>query len=595
MAVSLKHKFESLLPDEDDASLVRPSDWNDEHELRMAGGKVLGRDTTGPGVVQELPIAVDSTGNVSLVGSLTLPGADPTAPTQAAHKGYVDAQNAAQDAAIAGGASRAYVDAENDAQDAANATADNLRVLKAGDTMTGPLLIPNGLVGTPAFAFAGNPNTGLYSSGTGQQTLTANGVDKLTISNIGATLNGVWRGNPGSATAPAFSFSGETGLGMWRAAAGSLGFTVSGVNRVTLTATAMTLTVPVVLPADPTTALQAATKQYVDSKISIGDAPPGSPAPGMLWWESDTGLLYIYYNDGDTSQWVSTGPALDPSLYYSKTEADAKFVDVAGDTMTGELKAPMLSVDANFKQYLSGANPVLQFDLNDYFVFDRAANVLSYWVGAAAKATFGATGNLDIAGGMSVAGDASFGLNKSGADRHLYFTTNTYLQNQNSTADLLVVAAGAVRQLLYASGIVTITAAAYKPGGGVWSDSSDARIKDVHGTYDAGLAEILALNPVRFSFKGNDDPPTVLRQDGEPEPFLSPHGAQVGQEFIGLIAQEVEPVMPEMISLREGFIDGKPVDDIRTLDASALTYALVNAVKELNAKVAALEAQIGAP
>jgi hypothetical protein len=30
-----------------------------------------------------------------------------------------------------------------------------------------------------------------------------------------------------------------------------------------------------------------------------------------LWWDTDDGSLYIYYNDGDTSQWVSAtyGPA----------------------------------------------------------------------------------------------------------------------------------------------------------------------------------------------------------------------------------------------------------------------------------------------
>jgi streptogramin lyase len=27
-----------------------------------------------------------------------------------------------------------------------------------------------------------------------------------------------------------------------------------------------------------------------------------------MWWESDTGSLYIYYNDGDSSQWVMLVP-----------------------------------------------------------------------------------------------------------------------------------------------------------------------------------------------------------------------------------------------------------------------------------------------
>ena len=40
--------------------------------------------------------------------------------------------------------------------------------------------------------------------------------------------------------------------------------------------------------------------------VTVGDNPPNIPNPnnGELWWESDTGDLYVYYNDGDSSQWV---------------------------------------------------------------------------------------------------------------------------------------------------------------------------------------------------------------------------------------------------------------------------------------------------
>lgn len=44
--------------------------------------------------------------------------------------------------------------------------------------------------------------------------------------------------------------------------------------------------VPLVLPADPTAALEAATKQYVDAKIvGVPDAswPPSSPQPNVLY------------------------------------------------------------------------------------------------------------------------------------------------------------------------------------------------------------------------------------------------------------------------------------------------------------------------
>jgi hypothetical protein len=40
------------------------------------------------------------------------------------------------------------------------------------------------------------------------------------------------------------------------------------------------------------------------ASVTISDTPPASPSVGNLWWESDTGNIYIYYNDGNSSQWV---------------------------------------------------------------------------------------------------------------------------------------------------------------------------------------------------------------------------------------------------------------------------------------------------
>jgi hypothetical protein len=48
-------------------------------------------------------------------------------------------------------------------------------------------------------------------------------------------------------------------------------------------------------------------------------------------------------------------------------------------------------------------------------------------------------------------------------------------------------------------------------------------------------------------------------------------------------------VLPETVIQIAGFIDGEPVDDLRIYDSSALTYALVNAEKELADRVAVLE------
>jgi len=47
------------------------------------------------------------------------------------------------------------------------------------------------------------------------------------------------------------------------------------------------------------------------STVFIQDTPPASPLVGSLWWESDTGTLFIYYSDGTSSQWVVAVPVPD--------------------------------------------------------------------------------------------------------------------------------------------------------------------------------------------------------------------------------------------------------------------------------------------
>lgn len=73
-----------------------------------------------------------------------------------------------------------------------------------------------------------------------------------------------------------------------------------------------TMTGPMTLNANPTTALGAATKQYVDSQVAsvpvstaiIAAVPPATPLIGQLWWDEVGGQLYVWYNDGTSSQWV---------------------------------------------------------------------------------------------------------------------------------------------------------------------------------------------------------------------------------------------------------------------------------------------------
>ena len=75
------------------------------------------------------------------------------------------------------------------------------------------------------------------------------------------------------------------------------------------------------------------------------------------------------------------------------------------------------------------------------------------------------------------------------------------------------------------------------------------------------------LRPVRYRYKAEPD-----------------------KERVGLVAQEVEEVMPGMVTQGEGVIDGQQVSDMRMLDTTELLFALVNCVRQLKAEIAALKA-----
>lgn len=45
------------------------------------------------------------------------------------------------------------------------------------------------------------------------------------------------------------------------------------------------------------------------SKIVTDDSAPGNPEDGDLWFKTDDLDLYVYYDDGDTSQWVQVNAA----------------------------------------------------------------------------------------------------------------------------------------------------------------------------------------------------------------------------------------------------------------------------------------------
>jgi hypothetical protein len=109
---------------------------------------------------------------------------------------------------------------------------------------------------------------------------------------------------------------------------------------------------------------------------------------------------------------------------------------------------------------------------------------------------------------------------------------------------------------------------------GTWTSFSDASLKQDVQPYTRGLDAIVQLNPVAFRYQKG----TPFAPRDEPSQIL-----------FGLVAQDVEPHIPEIVGSTTATV-GEEQREVATLNGGDLIYALINSVKELNAKIAALEA-----
>ncbi|MEI9921440.1 MAG: tail fiber domain-containing protein [Bacteroidota bacterium] len=111
-------------------------------------------------------------------------------------------------------------------------------------------------------------------------------------------------------------------------------------------------------------------------------------------------------------------------------------------------------------------------------------------------------------------------------------------------------------------------------GGAAWLVTSDIRTKKDVAKFADGLDKVRALNAIRFRYNGKG-------------------GTKDGQEQIGLSGQDVEKIMPYMVTrlgnktADEG-AENYP-DDMIVLDSSPLIYVLLNAVQELDKKLTSIE------
>ena len=146
------------------------------------------------------------------------------------------------------------------------------------------------------------------------------------------------------------------------------------------------------------------------ANVTISDNPPGiGTAHGDLWWESDTAKGHIYYNDGNSAQWVEFNPASGGAGGGGYADSD---------------------VDTHLNQSTAATNELLSWNGADYD-----------WVSDINVGNINASGNINIAGVLTyedVTNVDSIGIitARSGIDATGTVTATTFSGSGSSLTSL---------------------------------------------------------------------------------------------------------------------------------------------------------------
>ena len=120
----------------------------------------------------------------------------------------------------------------------ATAGVERLRITASQARFNPPLLASDGIVTAPAYSFTSETNMGMFRNQAGVLGFGVGNeeVFRMALSNVRTGPNTVIRtGGDGSAATPAFGFQLQTNMGMFRGGSSLLRFATGGVTRLSLT------------------------------------------------------------------------------------------------------------------------------------------------------------------------------------------------------------------------------------------------------------------------------------------------------------------------------------------------------------------------
>jgi len=117
---------------------------------------------------------------------------------------------------------------------------------------------------------------------------------------------------------------------------------------------------------------------------------------------------------------------------------------------------------------------------------------------------------------------------------------------------------------------LSVNGGASKSGGGSWLTYSDRRVKKNIITYTKGIDEVMQIQPVSYHYNSKSGYSDTTKQ------------------YVGVIAQEIEKILPNTVSLFDDSQGSSGLKDKRQFDSSEIIWLMVNAIKELDQRNVAL-------
>jgi len=163
----------------------------------------------------------------------------------------------------------------------------------------------DGVVGTPAYAFKNDPDTGFYSVGANQLGIACGGTLIATISTSAFGITQSIRAPDGSVGTPAYSFTYDPDTGIYSSGVNGIGFATNGTQRLGISSTAIIAYTTITSASDTDLTITAASGKNI--KLSGQKFPNADGSAGQLLVTDGAGALsWQNRMENGATKWVAT-------------------------------------------------------------------------------------------------------------------------------------------------------------------------------------------------------------------------------------------------------------------------------------------------